>query len=844
MYQLYAGVYILDIPYHADKIYDYYVPLTMRSSVKVGMIAAVPYGKNNRHASAVIAEIKSESEYCDLKPIFDCDGDVILDEIALKLCRFLKEYTFCTFGEAVRAVTPAFAIGKLNEYYSLADTSQRDKCLKMNETAIAVYDYLKYHGRETRAKIISEFPDCSGILLKKMTAEGLLICDSEINSHTAGIVERYYTSAMPEKELSAVIEGSHASVKLRSEKQRELLKAVQSGVRLSEDELLACVSGASRAQLLALIKKGVLATECERSYRNPYAVTGDSGAPRIGNNEFALSNEQRSAYSSLVELYNTGEAKAALLHGVTGSGKTKVIMAMTDRVLSSGRGVIVLVPEIALTPQTVNEFASCYGSRLAVIHSGLSAGERFDAWHRIRIGEADLVIGTRSAIFAPLKNIGMIVIDEEQEHTYKSDSDPKYSAHDVARFLCGEHKALMLLSSATPSLLSYHKASSGSYKLIELKERYGAAHLPDVIVADMARENRLGNTTPYSHDLLKRLKATLDAKQQAVILLNRRGYNNFVTCRSCSEAVMCPNCSVSMTYHTKKPLSSAPDGEYLASRIDAGELICHYCGFTMKVPTKCPSCESEHFLFRGYGTQRAEEELKRIFPTARILRMDMDTTRKKFSHNSLIEKFRKGEADILLGTQMVAKGHDFPRVTLVGVLSADSSLYLDDYRASERTFSMLTQVIGRAGRAEDHGTAVIQAFETENEIISIAADQDYKSFYEKELPLRRQMSFPPFCDLAVITMSSADEGLLRLAAEKLPLELKEAVKRYPKVKLIAYGPFESPIYRVNNSFRMRMVIKCRFDREARAMLDSLMCSYGKNVGKRVTVSIDINPNSL
>ncbi len=844
MYELYAGVYILDVPYHADKIYDYYVPLTMRDVIKPGMIAAVPYGNSNRHVSAVIAEIKNESAYPDVKPIFDCDGDVLLDSVAMKTCRFLKEYTFCTFGDAVRAMIPSHAIGKLNEYYSVTDSAPRDKCLKMNETAIAVYDYLKFHGRTARSKLVSEFPDCNGIILKKMLAEGLLSCESEIDSRVAGVAERYYYSAIPDEELVAVIDGAHETIKLRSEKQRELLKAVQAGVRLPENELLEAVSGSSRTQLLALVKKGVLATETEREYRNPYALPNSAAPASIGKNAELLSDEQTAAYRSLLQLYQTGEAKAALLHGVTGSGKTKIIMAAADRVLESGRGVIVLVPEIALTPQTVRNFSDCYGSRLAVIHSGLSAGERFDAWHRIRSGEADLVIGTRSAIFAPIKNLGMIVIDEEQEHTYKSDSNPKYSAHDVARFLCKEHKALMVLSSATPSLLSYYKASSGNYTLIELKTRFGTACLPDVVISDMAKENRLGNTTPYSFELISRLKDTVESGHQAVILLNRRGYNNFVTCRSCGEAVMCPNCSVSMTYHTKKPINSAEGSEYLASRIEAGELMCHYCGFTMRVPQKCPSCESEHFLFRGYGTQRAEEELKRLLPSARILRMDMDTTRTKFSHNSLLEKFRNGEADVLLGTQMIAKGHDFPRVTLVGVLSADSSLYLDDYRAGERTFSMLTQVIGRAGRADERGVAVIQAFEPGHEIISLAANQDYKAFYEKELPLRRQMSFPPFCDLAVITVSAGDETLLRLASEKLPLELKEAIKKYPTAKIIAYGPFESPIYRLKNTFRMRMVIKCRFDKITRAMLDSLMRSYGKNVGRRVSVSIDINPNSL
>ena len=527
----------------------------------------------------------------------------------------------------------------------------------------------------------------------------------------------------------------------------------------------------------------------------------------------------------------------------SGSGKTLVIKAIIDRTLAAGRGAIVLVPEIALTPQTVSVYCGFFGDRVAVMHSSLSAGERYDAWRRVREGRCDVVIGTRSAVFAPVKNLGLIVIDEEQEHTYKSDTSPKYLAHDAARKRCADSGALLLLSSATPSLASYYKAKAGIYTLVELRKRYGRASLPEVSIVDMRRELMRGNSTVYSKELIDRLAQMKQRGGQAILFLNRRGYNSVVTCRSCGENLKCPNCTVSLTYHSTTPVKEGAPGDYLASRRQSGVMICHYCGFKCAVPARCPGCGDGNLLFMGTGTQRAAAELERAIPGIRVLRMDADNPRRKFSHESILDSFRAGEADVLLGTQMVTKGHDFPKVDLVGVLNADSSLYLDDYRAGERTFAMLTQVIGRAGRAGGEGIAVVQTTNPNSEVICLAAEQNYPEFYKREIALRRATQFPPFCDLAVITISSKDDVVLSHAVLALADSLKKKLeKEYSDVQTVVYGPIEAPVYKVQNEYRMRMIVKCRLSPRSRALFAEVTGEFA--AGKRVTVSIDFNPSGI
>ena len=840
MSELFASVHILDVPYHADRAYDYFVPPELRADLSVGTLVCVPYGTANRKVPAVVTELHGECALENVKPVFSLlTSGAALNEEMLSLCEFLKEHTLCTIGDAVRAAVPPAAISKTTEYYSaIRPEDTQEKLSRLGDKAAFVYSFIAAREKVSLARLRTEFGPESGELAVSLHKHGLISVQTQVRENRTEKKRRFFSLAggLADKDILEKSIG-----RLRSPAQASILRTLSQNGEMGEEDLVA-VTGTSRAQISSLLKKGQIVERTEDTFRDPFAEkvlptdVGDS----------PLSQEQSTAYETLRSLYESGEAKAALLHGVTGSGKTRVILSMIDRVLEDRRGVIILVPEISLTPQMVGIFLARYGERVAVIHSSLSAGERYDAWRRIRDGLADVVIGTRSAIFAPLSSVGLIVIDEEQEHTYKSDANPKYLAHDVARFRCAHHKGLMLLASATPSVNSYYKAKSGKYTLIEMKQRYGRATLPHVIVTDMRGEAGGGMLSPLGHTLKERLTETVAADKQAIVFLNRRGYNSFISCRKCGEALKCPNCSVSLTYHVFRTLGNGePEEDYQKTRAERGTLSCHYCGYRTRVPQKCPSCNSEHFHFRGYGTQMLEAEMNKLDPSPRVIRMDMDTTQSKFSHEELLSQFRRGEADVLLGTQMVTKGHDFPDVTLVGVINADSSMYLDDYRAAERTFAMLTQVIGRAGRADTPGVAVVQTFNPSSDIITLASNQDYGEFYRREIRLRQALVFPPFCDLAVITLASRDEALLSGATVRLREWVRDAVAGpYADLKLIVFGPFEAPVYKIQGVCRNRLVIKCRLNRRSREMLAHILTDFGKNAGKRLSISVDLNPNTL
>ncbi len=741
-------VYLLDAPYHIDRGFDYFSD----TELPLGAIVKVPFGNADRLRLGVVTAIGGDSEGVVLKPVHSALQErYFLTEEMLGLCFFLKEYTLCTLGEAVKAVLPPGATAEsLN--------------VKIKKT-------------------------CS-LALSKEDTEALLAAKGR-----AGI---------------------------RSEGQRAVLDYLLD-ITSAEYELLRELPGVSAANISALRDKGYIRISESEEMRNPYS-TYSVGARR---DEIVLSRAQTDAYIKIDELLKEDAPRAALLFGVTGSGKTKVIMRAIDETLDMGKRVIMMVPEISLTPQTLGIFCKRYGERVAVIHSSLSRGERLDAWHRIKKGEVDLVIGTRSAVFAPLSDIGLIVIDEEHEHTYKSESDPKYHARDVAAFRVGKSRGLMLLASATPSLESYYKAKCGKYSLITLKERYGGVKLPDAVIVDMREELRLGNTSAISERLLECLGELRERGEQAILFLNRRGYNSQINCKNCGEVLTCPRCSVSLTYHTGS---------------GGGKLLCHLCGHTEPVPRKCPSCGSDKLSFVGSGTQKVEAELGMYLPSSPIMRMDADTTTGKLAYDRMLEDFRRGRAEILLGTQMVAKGHDFPKVTLVGVVLADTSLYVSDFRASERTFSLLTQVIGRAGRASE-GVAVIQTYSPKNEIIRLACLQDYESFYEGEIAIRSELSYPPFCDMVSLTLTSENERALFDAARKLSESVgKKLEGEYSNYPFITFGPFEAQVYKLNDKYRMKMVVKCRLNRDTRRMFHELLTEFAKE--RLVTLSVDLNPQNI
>lgn len=639
-------------------------------------------------------------------------------------------------------------------------------------------------------------------------------------NHLQAKDERTVYPPLTAEQMRAALGGA---VSLRSEAHRRILSHfIEFPKEMSQKELCLLLS-VSPAQVKALVERRLLAFGSAEVIRNPYAHLADTPC----RTPIHLSRAQMQAYEQFTALRESRSAKGALLFGVTGSGKTKVMMRVIDDVLESGRQVIMLVPEIALTPQTVSIFCTRYGRRVAVIHSSLSEGERFDAWRRIKTGDVDLVIGTRSAIFAPLDRLGLIIIDEEHEHTYKSESNPKYHARDVAAFRCGQSESLLILASATPSFESFYKAKEGRYTLVPIRERYGSAQLPSTEVVDMRMELRAGNTSPYSRRLTQLLEDTIEQKEQSILFLNRRGYNASLQCKSCGEVLTCPHCSVSLTYHVA----------------GGARLCCHLCGYRAPLPRTCPTCQGEHLSYVGVGTQKAETELSVLFPQMRVMRMDADTTTGKLAYDRMLEAFRAGEADVLLGTQMVTKGHDFPDVTLVGVLLADLSLYVSDFRAAERTFSLLTQVIGRAGRAQRPGVAVIQSFAPKNDVIRFACVQDYEGFYEDEIQLRKSTLFPPFCDIASLTLTSEDEKALFDCAQVLQRKISELAQTdFADQPLMLFGPFEARVYKAAERFRMQMMVKCRLNRRTRALFRVLLLSFAAE--RKVSLSVDFNPLSM
>ena len=821
----YVKVYLLDNPYYIDNEYTYFVPHDLSEAVKCGSFVVVPFSNSNRTQIGLVTQTHCEEPLVTTKSIKTViSDDVRLDTVDLELCHFMKEQTLCTIGDAVHSMIPAGALSNIVVCYNAISDCEYDGAFA------DILSYIQDQKVVTKNALEEKF----GIESIKATTfflqNGLIEKDIIIKNKTVGKEKKYYTLAITNEELASLLgEGNTVEgfKKLRSQMHKSILSLLAMRERMFIDDIKAELS-ATDAQISSLEQKGYIAKETENIYRNPYEQKARVNHAK----ELILSEEQRRALDTLSSMLDEDKPSCALLHGVTGSGKTCVMMKIIDRALGNGKGIIMLIPEISLTPQTVELFCSRYGSRVAIIHSSLSGGERLDAYMRIKRGEADLVIGTRSAIFAPVKNLGLIIIDEEQEHTYKSDQNPKYHARDIARFRVAKSNSLLLLASATPSVESYKKAVDGQYKLIELKERYGKAKLPTVEIADMREELRAGNGTGLSLPLLEKIGTTLHKKEQSILFLNRRGYHNFVSCASCGEAITCPNCSVSMTHHTDRIYHRT-------------ELVCHWCGKHMPMLTSCPECGSEHIKPMGIGIQLIEQKLGELYPTVHTIRMDTDTTSSKNAYETMLSDFRSHKAEILLGTQMVTKGHDFPDVTLVGILGADASLYLNDYRANEKTFSMLTQVIGRAGRSEKEGHALIQTMNPDHDVILLACKQDYNTFFKNEIQTRKLLSYPPFCDIVLLTLSGEVESAVMKDSKLLSDMLREKIAtEYKDVPVICYGPFEAPVYKLDGKYRMRMVIKTKLNKRSREMFSEIYKSFGKRRKNEPMLSVDFNPSSL
>lgn len=829
----YIEVHILDVPYHADCEYTYYVPLDFRSDIEIGSMVVVPFGRADRQKTAIVTrdDIITAPTSSAVKPIKSVLSSYLkLDSEMLELCHFMKKRTLCTVGEAVKCIVPSAIMAKTEERFYLGDCDK-----KIEPYLKDLYDFIAEKECVNYKKISERFGEAHQ-LLSRLLRIGAIRKETFVEEKDKNKYETRVKLNVTKEEAINIADGC-SQIRLRSEKHADILRLLAEYDELTDKQIYE-MCDSQKSHIDALIKKELVSTYKVELFRDPYALLKETKEKE----EIKLNDIQLDALNSLKELYFSREPRAALLFGVTGSGKTSVIKKMIDEVISDGKGVIILVPEISLTPQTVSVFCSYYQERVAVIHSSLSAGERFDTYKKIADGEANIVIGTRSAIFAPIKNLGMIVIDEEQEHTYKSDTNPKYSAHDIARFRCAKSNALMLLASATPSLESFYKAKDGTYTLVKMMSRYGQATLPDVLITDMRKEKSRGNIGPYSIKLADYLLRTKEDNRQSILFLNRRGYHSSISCQSCGEVLECPNCSVALTYHTYKKIDEELTPENAHSLIEKnGTLRCHYCGYRTKVPMKC-KCGENDFNYVGFGTQKAESELQRLMPSAKSLRMDADTTTSKSSYEQILGDFRNQKADVLIGTQMVTKGHNFPLVTLVGVISADTMLYTSDFRAAERTFSMLTQVVGRAGRARDKGVAIIQTSSPNEQTIQLAAKQDYESFYENEIQIRKAYQFPPFCDIVLITMTSPNETILNSFSNDVIKSLEEEMKE-EKIPAIAYGPFEAPIYKTQGKYRKRIIIKCKLNNKLREIFSKLYIKCTKGSDKNY-ISIDFNPSSL
>ena len=826
---MYAQVAVENVNCTFDKDYDYSIPQQLEGKALVGCRVAVPFGIGNRKRIGIITRLTDSTQGKRIKSISAVlDEAPLLSNEMMSLARWISEQTFCTYYEAVKAMLPAGINHKIIRSFCAVPGVDESIVASLDSDEKQVYDYLLsrsgYVKPENFLKTLGF--DVSSDIPERLLKAGLLAANDDAVRNIGDNNIR----------MVRLCEGSD-DVSM-TKKQSEVVNVLKDVGSVSVKELC-YFTGYTPSVISALEKKGVV--ECFereelRSFVSRYAVQSayDSG-------EIHLTDEQQKVYDGLLEDYKSGTGKTALLYGVTGSGKTSVYLKLIDAVLADNKTVIVMVPEISLTPQTLSVFHSRYNDGVAVFHSALSAGERADEWKRVKNGDAKIVIGTRSAVFAPLENIGLIIIDEEQEHTYKSEQIPRYNAKSVARYRAAWHKGLTLLASATPSVESFAAAKSGKYSLYELKNRYGKAVLPQVITVDMRNEQQTENRE-LSHELIEELNKNRTDGKQSIVLINRRGYNTFVSCTACGEVVTCPNCSISMTYHAANGRLMCHYCGY-SRPADEHCPVCHYCGYSMRFTQECPSCHKPALRYAGFGTQRIEDELEKAVPGARIMRMDTDTASSRFAHEECLNAFARGDYDILVGTQMVAKGLNFENVTLAAVVSVDQQLYNDDFRSLERTFSLLTQVVGRSGRGEHPGKAIIQTLTPENEIIRLAAKQDYDAFYNTEIRMRRLMIYPPFCDICVVGFSGADEVKTRVASQRTLDKIKELTAgEYKDEKLIVLGPLPARVPRVNKKYRYRLIIKCRNTKGFRSMISEILKDfYGDSKFSDVSVYADMNP---
>lgn len=795
---------IVDVPARqTDRAFDYLIPEDYYGLVQPGVRVIVPFGP--RSLQGFVVGVESSSNVEKLKAITQLlDIEPILNEELLQLGKWVTEQTLSYQISSFQAMLPAALKAKYEKELELIKPDQ------LSSMPVTLQNLFQQSQTVSWGNIENE----PGLMksIQKEIGNGNVEVNYVVKARGKKKTHKVLFFNSTKDEARTLLD----TMSSQAARQKEVIefflaKQIKEVPRITLKNELSTTD----SPIKALIEKGILTEKDKEIYRDPHA-----------NREFKrtqplpLTKEQSSAIIPILHSIEHNQHQTYLLYGVTGSGKTEVYLQSIEEVLKKGKQAIVLVPEISLTPQMVERFKGRFGSSVAVLHSGLSIGEKYDEWRKIYRKEVNVVVGARSAVFAPFENLGIIIIDEEHESSYKQEENPRYHARDVAIYRGDFHQCPVVLGSATPTLETFARAKKGLYELLPLSKRMHDKGMPAVDIVDMREELREGNRSMFSSLLFEKLQDRLQKKEQTVLFLNRRGYSTFIMCRDCGFVVTCPECDISLTYHRSQQL-----------------VKCHYCGYEEPVVNQCPSCQSDHIRFFGTGTQKVEEEIGKLLPEARIIRMDVDTTSRKGSHEKLLTAFGEGKADILLGTQMIAKGLDFPRVTLVGVLTADTMLHLPDFRSSEKTFQLLTQVSGRAGRHELPGEVVIQTYTPEHYSVELASQHNYQDFYLREMGIRKLHQYPPFFYVTLITVSHPEITKVVAVTEKISTYLRTNLSS----QTIVLGPAASPIPRIKNRYRYQCMIKYKDEPQLKSYLKDLMDHYQKEMQQELQITIDMNP---
>ncbi len=808
---LFAEVIVANKCKETDRTYSYLIPEEMKPAVEIGSRVLVPFGIGNKQLEGYVLEIKDNVNFSikKVKPVAKVlDDEPVMSPALVELAKWMKEKYLSYYIDSIQAIVPSPVRTKSSYIIELAeDEKVYDRIAGLNSNSIMeIIEYIELNGGSVKLDDIKEYFSDRKIdyYMKKLLE--------------AGVVRRYQQIGNKiGKKLSKhlyLVEGINIEIKKNAKKQKEIFEQLEKNPGISLKALKqAC--GDCDSAVKAMEEKGYIRIEEVEEYRKVQSRM-------YSEIRHELTDAQNKALDDIRSFFSMG--KDVVLHGVTGSGKTEIYLELIEECLSKGQDSIMLVPEIALTPQTVSRFRNRFGDNIAILHSGLSEGEKYDEWRKIKRGMVKVAIGARSAVFAPFSNLGIIIIDEEHEHTYKSEIKPKYLTREVAEKRCRLEGAHLLMGSATPSVETYYRARIGELGLAELPERANGSPMPEVEVVDMREELKSGNKTIFSDSLTEAVLDNLRSGDQMILFLNRRGHSTFVSCRECGIVLKCPRCSISLTYHMKNE-----------------KLACHYCGYERNNPTTCPKCGSEKIKYFGVGTQKLEREFQKKFSIKNILRMDADTTSRKNSHQEILDKYRRREANVLLGTQMIAKGLDFPDVTLVGVIAADTSLNLPDFRSGERTFQMIAQVAGRSGRAEKKGRVIVQTYNPEHYSIEYARYHDFKGFYEQEIMLRRELCYPPFSSIGNIIISGTDENEVIRYANEISRKLDESIKEHMDAEKL--GPVAATISRIKNRYRWQIVIKSKREETLRSILGDLSLTCGEGQ-PNASISMDLNPQSM